>query len=58
MDNVINLVQVLGPLLESMAVAVSVVVVALALYQLIGKISRVVDRFADADFSQLFNRDS
>lgn len=44
-------------MLESMAVAVSVVVVAFALYQLIGKLSRVVDRFADADFSQLFGRD-
>ena len=57
MDNVINLVQVLGPLLESMAVAVSVVVVAFALYQLIGKLSRVIDRFAETDFSQLFGRD-
>ena len=57
MDNVINLVQVLGPLLESMAVAVSVVLVAFALYQLIGKLSRVDDRFAVADFSQLFDRD-
>ena len=57
MDNIISLVQVLGPLLESMAVAVSVVVVAFALYQLIGKLSRVIDRFAEADFSQLFNRD-
>ena len=57
MDNIISLVQVLGPLLESMAVAVSVVVVAFALYQLIGKLSRVIDRFAEADFSQLFSRD-
>ena len=57
MDNIISLVQVLGPLLESMAVAVSVVVVAFALYQLIGKLSRVIDRFAEADFSQLFSSD-
>ena len=31
--------------------------VAFALYQLIGKLSRVIDRFAEADFSQLFSRD-
>ena len=43
--------------MESMAVAVSVVLVAFALYQLIGKLSRVDDRFAVADFSQLFDRD-
>ena len=57
MDNIISLVQALGPLLDSMAVAVPVVVVAFALYQLIGKLSRVIDRFAEADFSQLFSSD-
>ena len=43
--------------MESMAVAVSVVLVAFALYQLIGKLSRVDDRFAVADFSQPFDGD-
>ena len=57
MASVTSLVQVLGPLFESMAVAVSVVVVAIALFQLIGKLSRVVDRFAEVDFSQMFGRD-
>ena len=57
MESVTSLVQVLGPLFESMAVAVSVVVVAIALFQLIGKLSRVVDRFAEVDFSQMFGRD-